>query len=328
MGLINPTIKLSPMLSVPKLTKLFCYLITSLTFGFLINNILTYYLGWPGTDKIFLKTNLNTVKNLYLSYIQLLIYLSAILIPFIFVYFFNKKSLEQDSEILSSISAYIVHAVFWTALIVGIVDFFISFAVCEKIIQNNLSEKIHLFLSSPQNRIKFIHAPIAILGFIIAIYNRKIGFVWLATLVVIAEGLIVISRFVYSYEQTFMGDLVRYWYAALFLLGSAHTLVKEGHVRVDILYARAKEKTQALLNIIGSTFFGIPLCALVMIYGMEGRSSTINSPIVNFEVTSQATAGLYVKYMMAAFLGVFAVTMIIQFSSYILFNASKIYKKN
>ena len=81
-------------------------------------------------------------------------------------------------------------------------------------------------------------------------------------------------------------------------------------------------------NIIGSTFFGIPLCALVMIYGMEGRSSTINSPIVNFEVTSQATAGLYVKYMMAAFLGVFAVTMIIQFSSYILFNASKIYKKN
>jgi hypothetical protein len=32
--------------------------------------------------------------------------------------------------------------------------------------------------------------------------------------------------------------------------------------------------------------------------------------------------------MMAAFLGVFAVTMIIQFASYILFNASKIYKKN
>jgi len=316
------------MFSAPKIVRIFCYLVTSLTFAFLINNILTYYLGWPGTDKIFITTNVNDIKNLYLSYIQLFIYFSAVFIPFILVYYFNKRSLQQDSETLSAISSYIVNAVFWTALIVGIVDFIISFSVVEKIIQNNISEKIHLFLSSPQNRIKFIHAPIALLGFIIAFYNKKIGFVWLATLVVIAEGLIVISRFVYSYEQTFMGDLVRYWYAALFLLGSAHTLVKEGHVRVDILYAKAKEKTQALLNIIGSTFFGIPLCALVMIYGMEGRSSTINSPIVNFEVTSQATAGLYVKYMMAGFLGVFAVTMIIQFASYILFNANKIYKKN
>ena len=234
------------MLSAPKFIKLFCFLITSLTFGFLINNILTYYIGWPGTDKIFIKTDLSTIKNLYLSYIQLFIYLSATIIPFVFVYFFNKRSLNQDAETLSAISAYIVHAVFWTALIVGIVDFFISFAVVEKIIQNNISEKIHLFLSSPQNRIKFIHAPLAICGFIIAFYNRKIGFVWLATLVVIAEGLIVISRFVYSYEQTFMGDLVRYWYAALFLLGSAHTLVKEGHVRFLI---KIVQHTNILLNL-------------------------------------------------------------------------------
>ncbi len=316
------------MFSIPRFFRIFCYLITSLTFAFLINNILTHYLGWPGTNKIFTKINTGTVKNIFLLYVQIFIYLLAIILPFVIVLFSKKRSLKQDSETLSAISSYIVHGIFWTALIVGIIDFIISFFVSEKIIQIYISDKIHLFLSSPQNRITFIHAPLAIFGFVIAFYNKKIGFIWLATLVVIAEGLIVISRFVYSYEQTFMGDLVRYWYAALFLLGSAHTLVKEGHVRVDILYARAKEKTQALLNIIGSTFFGIPLCALVMVYGMDGRSSTINSPIVNFEVTSQATAGLYVKYMMAGFLGIFAVTMIIQFASYILFNANKIYKKN
>jgi len=82
------------------------------------------------------------------------------------------------------------------------------------------------------------------------------------------------------------------------------------------------------LNIIGSVFFGIPLCGLVMIYGMEGRSSTINSPIVNFEITHQGTSGLYLKYMMAGFLGIFAITMVIQFASYVLFNANKICKKN
>ncbi|NCU46880.1 MAG: hypothetical protein EBX43_01640, partial [Candidatus Fonsibacter lacus] len=154
------------MFSAPKIVRIFCYLVTSLTFAFLINNILTYYLGWPGTDKIFIKTNVNDIKNLYLSYIQLFIYFSAVFIPFLLVYYFNKRSLQQDSETLSAISSYIVNAVFWTALIVGIVDFIISFSVVEKIIQNNISEKIHLFLSSPQNRIKFIHAPIALLGFI------------------------------------------------------------------------------------------------------------------------------------------------------------------
>jgi hypothetical protein len=57
---------------------------------------------------------------------------------------------------------------------------------------------------------------------------------------------------------------------------------------------------------------------VILIIGMGGRpSSIINSPILSFEVT-QAGFGLYVKYLMAGFLGVFAVTMLIQFVSYFL----------
>jgi hypothetical protein len=59
---------------------------------------------------------------------------------------------------------------------------------------------------------------------------------------------------------------------------------------------------------------------------MQGKQSTIIAPIINFEVTQQGVAGLYVKYMMAGFLAVFAVTMIIQFSAYILTNANNICK--
>ena len=43
-----------------------------------------------------------------------------------------------------------------------------------------------------------------------------------------------------------MGDLVRYWYAGLFLFASAYTLYEDGHVRVDILYQGLKEKTKIL----------------------------------------------------------------------------------
>ena len=41
-------------------------------------------------------------------------------------------------------------------------------------------------------------------------------------------------------------------------------------------------------------------------------SSIIASPILVFEVT-QAGFGMYVKYFMAGFLGVFAITMLLQF---------------
>ena len=65
---------------------------------------------------------------------------------------------------------------------------------------------------------------------------------------------IVISRFIFSYEQSFMGDLVRYWYAALFLFASAYTLYEDGHVRVDVFYASMKNKTKSFINAFGSIF--------------------------------------------------------------------------
>ena len=54
------------------------------------------------------------------------------------------------------------------------------------------------------------------------------GFIWVAVLVVGREFLIVLSRFIFQYEQAFQGDLVRFWYAALYLFASAYALIHEG----------------------------------------------------------------------------------------------------
>jgi uncharacterized membrane protein len=53
---------------------------------------------------------------------------------------------------------------------------------------------------------------------------------------------------------------------------------------------------------------------------MGGKASIINAPVFNFEVTQSAAFGMMVKYLMAAFLGIFAVSMMIQFVS-VLFSA-------
>jgi len=114
-----------------------------------------------------------------------------------------------------------------------------------------------------------------------------------------------------------MGDLVRFWYAALFLFASAYTLTEEGHVRVDVIYTSFSERGKAWANTIGCLFLGIPLCWVILSMGMAGKATVINSPLLSFE-TSQSGFGLYVKYLMAGFLAVFAVSMMIQFASYFL----------
>ena len=98
-----------------------------------------------------------------------------------------------------------------------------------------------------------------------------------------------------------MGDLVRFWYGALFLFSSAYTLVHEGHVRVDVLYANFTEKSKAYTNIFGSIFLGIPLCWVVLIRGCWHETSPFNLALLNFEVTQQGF-GMYVKYLMSGFL--------------------------
>jgi TRAP-type mannitol/chloroaromatic compound transport system permease small subunit len=143
----------------------------------------------------------------------------------------------------------------------------------------------------------------------------------LAFLVVLAEFQIVISRFVFSYEQPFMGDLVRFWYAGLFLFASAYTLVHEGHVRVDVLYSRFRKRSKAWTNTVGTLLLGLPLGWVILMTGMWDKTSSINSPLYSFEV-SQSGYGLYVKYLMVGFLAVYAVSMIIQFSSYLLYNVA------
>ncbi|MBS1269487.1 MAG: hypothetical protein MAG794_00438 [Gammaproteobacteria bacterium] len=136
-------------------------------------------------------------------------------------------------------------------------------------------------------------------------------------MIVVAEIQIVLSRFVFSYEQAYMGDLVRFWYAALFLFASAYALPHEGHVRVDVFYAQFTKQGKARTNAIGSVALGLPLCWVILTTGMWKKGSSLISPLTSFEI-SQAGFGMYVKYLMAGFLVIYAVSMAVQFTSYFL----------
>ena len=310
--------------------KAFSYAMVCAVFLYLLNNYLVYWLDIPGPNGLFAYLawpSENLAEELIpekvtTAWWQASIYL-AILLLSIFYGVNNSRDLHAESEYFQVISAYLVRVAFWAVLLIGITDMLISFLRIESFLSLWLSEESIQQLGRPVFRGTYIHYPLLLASFPVAYLFRNISFSWLALLVVLAEFQIVITRFIFSYEQAFMGDLVRFWYAALFLFASAYTLAHEGHVRVDVLYAGFGRVKKAWSNIMGCLLLGIPLCWVILIQGMGGKGNSINSPLLSFEI-SQSGYGMYVKYLMAGFLVVFAVTMLIQFVSYFLHNLAEL----
>jgi TRAP-type mannitol/chloroaromatic compound transport system permease small subunit len=291
--------------------RYFSWSVVALLFAFLLNVYLSFWRKWPGADAAF------GPDAPALAWVQLAIYALALAGPAAYVLHTRGRTLRQDDAVMTRMSAYVAAAAFWCVLLVGLADAVISFLRVEGFLEHLIGHALTQDLGRNQFRAPYVHAPLIIASLVIAAFARPPGFTWLALLVVVAELQIVISRFVYSYEQAFMGDLVRMWYGALFLFASAFTLVEDGHVRVDVLYAGFSDRKKGLVNAIGSVCLGLPLCWTILLLGMSSQASIITSPLLALEVT-QSGFGLYIKYLMAAFLAVFAVTMLIQFAAYFL----------
>jgi TRAP-type mannitol/chloroaromatic compound transport system permease small subunit len=321
--------------NLPILIRIFSYSILAITFVFLVNNILTVWFDWPGIKKLFSQYGLFGFKKLNkplegstltFAFIQLFFYLVSLFVVVFYVLKSIKQSLESDAKILTNFTAYIIRSSFWAVLIVGIADAIVSFMVVEKLTGPILGEYLKVKLVVPNFRITYVHFPLILISFVIGYFTRTVGFIWLAILVVASEFAIVLSRFIFEYEQAFQGDLVRFWYSALYLFASAYALMHEGHVRVDVLYTGFSERKKAWTNSMGSLVLGIPLCLIVIFLGMGGKASIINGPVISFEITQQGSNGLYLLYLMAVYLAVFAVSMLIQFTSYFMSSSHKLLK--
>ena len=279
---------------------------------FLASNYLVTTRDWPSIANIFLQESAGS-----LAWIQLAAYLAGFAAATIYVLSSRAQTLRADSALISDANIFLIRAFFWAVLLIGLVDMMVSFLRVEGLLVGVVGEEMTKKLGRPQFRGTYLHMPLIGAGLVIAAFTRTLGFIWLTLLIVVAELAIVITRFVFSYEQAFMGDLVRFWYGALFLFASAYTLLEEGHVRVDVFYTNFTAKKKGLVNVFGSILLGLTFSWTIILIGMGSKSAMINMPIAKFEV-SQSGYGLYVKYLLAAFLAVFAITMAIQFVSYFL----------
>ena len=308
-----------------RLSRILAGSVVWITIAFLVNFGLTFTAGWPGVPALFSHlgwfegTPADSLDGgaVARGWVQLLVYVGPLAAIAVWAGFGRKRTLESDAGLYSALAAYIVRVGFWTVFFVGVVDAFVSFLRVEEFLPALVGKELTTKLGHSTFRGQYIHIPLMGAACLISLFARSLSVFWLALLIVLAEFLIVITRFIYSYEQAFMGDLVRFWYAALFLLASAYSLVDEGHVRVDLFYARFDARRKAWTNALGSMLLGIPLCWVILSMGLWSKWASLASPLLSFEI-SQSGFGMYVKYLMAGFLIVFAASMAAQFASYFL----------
>ena len=311
-------------------TRVFARVLVGTILLYLISRFFIFWHGWPDLTETFqgLFSSENSPllegSKLYQGLALIMLYIAAFVLILLSIKRNPSVSLTEDAKKYQNIAYYVVRAAFWATFLVGLADAIISLMRVEEVLVQVVGAEAAQILDQAAQRGLYVHYPLMALGFVIAAFTRSLGFIWLAFLVVLAEFTIVITRFIFSYEQAWMGDLVRFWYAAFFLFASAYTLVENGHVRVDVLYSHITNKKKAIVNAFGSIFLGLPVCWTILYYGLGTRQSSLAAPILSFE-TSASGYGMYVKYLMAAFLVVFAVSMAIIFISYFLKSCAFLY---
>lgn len=233
----------------------------------------------------------------------------------------SPRCFETDAIRYENLSSFIIRAGFWSVALIGAADALISLFRVEEWLVHLVGEQLTINLGLSNFRAVMVHLPLIALSCVIALITRSVSVIWLSLLVILSELAIVIARFIFSYEQAFMGDLVRFWYSALFLLAAGYCLAEDEHVRVDIFYAKCGPRGKALTNALGTLVLGLPFFWVILIMGLSEKSSSLSVALLNFEI-SQSGFGMYVKYLMAGLLVVFAVSMIAQLAAVFLRNTA------
>ncbi len=73
-----------------------------------------------------------------------------------------------------------------------------------------------------------------------------------------------IMRYGFNQGSIALQETEWHLFSLMFLLGISYTLKEDGHVRVDILYDRFGARTQAVINMVGTLMFLIPLALLIL----------------------------------------------------------------
>ncbi|GAB2789615.1 TRAP transporter small permease subunit [Halomonas shantousis] len=155
------------------------------------------------------------------------------------------------------------------------------------------------------NRASSVPAPLAWIDAVTEWLGKTLA--WLTIVMMLIQFLIVVLRYIFSFNSVPMQESVMYMHAVLFLLAASYTFKHDGHVRVDIFYRRLSPRTQAWVDLLGILLLLIPFMSFVIAssLGYVGKSWAILEG-------SPDSGGIPAVFLLKTLIPAFAVLMIVQ----------------
>jgi TRAP-type mannitol/chloroaromatic compound transport system permease small subunit len=86
---------------------------------------------------------------------------------------------------------------------------------------------------------------------------------WLVLIAVLISAGNAVLRKAFGFSSNAFLEMQWYLFAAVFLIGGGFTLLRQEHVRIDLLYNRFSRRTQIYIDIFGTLFFLLPFALLL-----------------------------------------------------------------
>jgi TRAP-type mannitol/chloroaromatic compound transport system permease small subunit len=100
--------------------------------------------------------------------------------------------------------------------------------------------------------------------------NGQIGkyVIWLILASTVISGVNAAVRKIFNTSSNAWLEIQWYLFAAAFLVAAGYTLLNQEHVKIDVVSGRLSKRAQIWIDIIGFAFFLMPVCLVVLWYGI------------------------------------------------------------
>lgn len=89
----------------------------------------------------------------------------------------------------------------------------------------------------------------------------------LILLMTLISTLNALSRKIFSISSNAFLEAQWYLFAAVFLLAAGYTLLRNAHVRVDVVHAHLRVRVRLWIELLGTLLFLLPFTVLIIVYG-------------------------------------------------------------
>ena len=88
---------------------------------------------------------------------------------------------------------------------------------------------------------------------------------WLVLIVVLVSAANAIMRYTIHYSSNAFLEIQCYLFGVIFLFSSGYTLLRNEHVRIDLISSKFSKRGQVWIDIFGILFFLMPMAVVIML---------------------------------------------------------------